>query len=140
MKVTLIYMACLAFWGCFVFFQAYIDYYFKLGNVFIHTPSHLKGRSVCVHACARTCVHACTHMPGLVWPTGIPMTASSKAVSSNLLREQSDSAGPAQLLCMLSTKQISLEGGGKNWRIHLLISATLRWCKITLIWLLVRTG
>lgn len=68
-------------------------------------------KNVCAHVHTR--VHACTHMLGLAWTTGIPMAASSKAVSSNLLRAQSDSAGPAQLLCMLSTKQISLEGEKK---------------------------
>lgn len=31
-------------------------------------------------------------------------------------------------------------GGKTTCRIHLLLSATLHWCKSTLIWLLVRTG
>lgn len=60
-RLLFIYMACLAVWGCFVVFLAYIDYYFKLGNVFIHTPSHLKGRSVCVHVCAHMCACLYAH-------------------------------------------------------------------------------
>lgn len=70
---------------------------------------------------------------------GIPMTASSKVVIGNLLREQSDFTGSVLLLCMLSTPHVGLKGK-QPARAHLLLSATLHWCESTLIWLLVRTG
>lgn len=84
--------------------------YLKLINVSVYIP--VSRRKACAYV--RTCMCACTHMPGLARTTGVPVAASSRAVSSNLLGARSGCAGPAQLLCMLSTKQISLEWGAQK--------------------------
>lgn len=85
--------------------------FLKLINVLVFLPTW-KQKCVCMCVCAPMCACLYAHP---TWAVAIPRAASSKAVSVNLLSVQSRSAGPAQLLCMLSTKQISLEwGGGKK--------------------------
>lgn len=83
--------------------------FLKLINGLISLPTW-RQKHVCMRVCAPMCACLYAH-PARA--SAIPRAASSKAVSGNLLSAQSHSAGPAQLLCMLSTKQISLEGGGK---------------------------
>lgn len=85
--------------------------FLKWTNVLVSLPIW-RQRCVCMCICTPMCACSYAH-PAWARATAIPRAAPSEAVSGNLLSAQSRSAGPAQLLCMLSTKQISLEGGKK---------------------------
>lgn len=84
----------------------------KSTNVPVSLPIW-RQKCVCMCLCAPMCARLYAH-PAWAPVTAIPRAAPSKAVSGNLLSARSHSAGPAQLLCMLSTKQISLEEGEKK--------------------------